>query len=757
VFTDGARVVGKNNKVVLGTGGPRYGANWLGEDELLSLREGSRPDADGEIVLSANLARKTGYKVGDSVGVLAPKLQRPQQFTVAGIAGYSGGRDSLAGETIVFFTEATAQQLMLGETGVYNSIDVKIAGGADLTEVRNRIAAALGDDYEIRTGEELAADSAEGVKVLFNFFTYILLGFAGIALFVGGFLILNTFSIIVAQRTRELALFRAMGASRNQVIGSVLVEALVVGVTGSVIGLAVGIGIGLLLGNLMGSALSDGALELAGLAVPLAAVIAAFAVGVGITVLSALLPAVRAARIAPVEAMRESATPDRPLTRLTVAGAAVLAAGGTALGLGLTGNLGDTTGNLWGVLGGVLTCFVGIALLTPIASRPVVSAIGRLFGQRASGKLGRRNSARNPRRTAITAAALMVSIAIVTGISVIFASIRESTVTAVDTTIDAELVVAAEGFAGGLGSFDPAALDRIRELSGVDAAAGVYADLIMLNNEINFATGADDLAAAQRMFAMEPVSGRLAPLGPDSVIVDQRTATDLGLATGGTITVQMARTPPKIYTVQGIYTGSTVNAGFYFPVEDITAGFNAPTPVQAFVKLRPGADVDAVYSQVEALLRDSPEVSVSRLDDYIAQQVQVFDIVLIMVQVLLLLAMIIAVLGIINTMALSITERTRELGLLRAVGMKRGQVMWMVSVESVVISVFGALLGVVVGVGLGVAVFQALRDQGFTDLAFPWPLMAGYVIASVFVGLVAALLPAIRAAQLDVLKAIAYE
>jgi putative ABC transport system permease protein len=753
VLTDGARVIGKNGKVSLGSGGPRFGGSWTGENELVKLREGRGPTADDEVAISANLAKTTGYTVGDQIKVLT--LQPARTFTVVGIVGYSGGRDSLAGETTVLFAEPMAQELMLGEKGVFNSVDVRVADKSKLVEVRDRIAGVLGPGYTVKTGEQLAADSSASTKEALKFFSYILLGFAGVALFVGTFLILNTFSIIVAQRTRELALFRAMGSSRGQVIGSVLIEAVVIGLLASVIGLGLGIGVGALLGNLMGSALSGGALELAGLAVPLAAVIASFAVGVGITVLAALLPAVRASRIPPVAAMRESATPDRSLTRLTVAGGAVLAVGGTFLGLGLAGKLGDA--GLVGVLGGLLTCFVGVALLTPIVSRPVVALVGKALSWTASGKLGRANSARNPRRTAITAAALMVSIALVTGISVIFTSIKASTVEAVNTTVNADLVIAADPLSGGLGAIDPASLEQIRGLSGVDSAVGIYGDLGKVNGADTFLTGADDLPAAVTAFAMKPTAGTLTPLSSGHLILDDKTATRDHLSVGSTVTVQMARGPARDYTVQGIYAGTTVNAGMYFPIDDVNAGFHAPKPMQAFVILKPGANVDTTKQQVDDLLKDSPEVSVSKLDDYVAQQAQIFDFILVFVQLLLGLAMIIAVLGIINTLALSMTERTRELGLLRAVGMKRGQVMWMVTVESVVISVFGALLGIAVGAGLGAAVFQALRDQGFTKLAFPWTLMLVYVVASVFVGLVAALLPAIRAARLDVLKAIAYE
>jgi putative ABC transport system permease protein len=351
-------------------------------------------------MLSANLVKTTGYKIGDTVEVLTTLVPKKEPYTLVGIVGYGGGRDSLAGETSVFFTEPVAQKLMLGETGVFNTIDVKAADGTSLTELRDRIKSTLGEGYDVKTGKELASDSADDIKQGLQFFTYLLLGFAGIALFVGTFLILNTFSIIVAQRTRELALFRAMGAGRGQVIRSVLTEAVVIGGVSSVIGLLLGIGVGALLAGVLGRTLSGGSLQLAGLGVPPAAIIARSRSASGVTVVAALLPAIRASRIPPVAAMRDTRHADRPLTVITFA-AVVLAAGAVVLGLGLAGKLGG--GTLGGVLGGLLTCFVGVALLTPIVSRPIVGILGRALSWTAAGALGRRNSARNPRRTAITA------------------------------------------------------------------------------------------------------------------------------------------------------------------------------------------------------------------------------------------------------------------------------------------------------------------------------------------------------------------
>jgi putative ABC transport system permease protein len=756
VLTDGAAITDKYNKLVPNTGGPRFGAAWTGTNPLVEIRSGRTPSADDEIMISANLAKTTGYAIGDKVGVGTAIAPRIQQYTLVGIVGYTGGRDSLAGETLIYFNEPVAQKLMLGETGVYSSIRVSVDQGTPIPEVQQRIASTLGSAYTVKTGQQLAAETADSIKQGLKFFTYLLLGFAGIALFVGTFLILNTFSIIVAQRTRELALFRAMGAGRGQVIGSVLTEAVVIGLISSVVGLAVGIGIGALLGSVLGRALSGGALELAGIGVPPAAVIAAFAVGLGVTVIAALLPAVRAARVPPVAAMRDVAIPDRPLTAITVAGAIVLAIGGTVLGLGLTGKLGG--GNLSGVLGGLLTCFVGVALLTPVVARPVVALLGKLLSWNAAGALGRRNSARNPRRTAITAAALMVSIALVTGISVIFDSVKASTVAVVNQGLDADLVVSSDPLSGGaLGGIDPSTMDAIRSTSGVKSAVGLLVAPGKIDGKSEVLVATDDVAAAVTMFGLKSTAGTLAPLPAGSVLVDDKTAKDRGLSLGSTMQLQMARGSAKNVTVAGLYEKSSLVEGIVVSGEDAKVGFVSAAPIRAYVKVAPGSNVASVEDSMKAAIQDNPQVNVSTVDDFIARTAQIFNFILVFVQLLLGLAMVIAVLGIINTLALSMTERTRELGLLRAVGMQRGQMMWMVTVESVVISVFGALLGIVVGAGLGVAVFQAFRDQGFTKLAFPWPLMVAYVIASVFVGLVAGLIPAIRASRLNVLGAIAYE
>jgi putative ABC transport system permease protein len=750
VQADGARVIGKNGKVVGSFGPPRMGENWTGESRQLELRQGRGPTAANEIAINAGLAESAKLSVGDQVGVLtlAPK----RTFTLVGVFGYSGGRDSLGGLQEVAFTTPVAQQLMLGAKDTFTSIDVKAADGVSNERLRDTLAARLGSGYQVKTGEQLAADNSADLKQGLSFFNKILLGFAGVALFVGIFLILNTFSIIIAQRTRELALMRAVGASRGQVIRSVLLEAVVIGLVASVLGLALGAGVGAALAAVFGSL--AGGLPSVGLAVPAAAVISAFTVGVAVTVLASLLPAVRASRIPPVAAMQDAATPDKPLTRITFAGGVTLAAGLGLMVLGLTDNAGDAV--LWAILGGVLVSFIGVALLTPLISRPVVALIGRLFSWSVPGRLGRLNSGRNPRRTAITAAALMVGIALITGVSVILGSATRSVEHLFADQVQAELFIAGEQSGPRPPSFDPAVLDKAAALPGVAKVAGLYSDQARVGDKLTYVGATSDLAALRDIFELRAVQGSVDGLSPDQVMVDEETAKDFKLSAGSSVRIQLSRGEPHTFTVAGVYADSDLFGGFVLPPQ-LTRDFGNPQPDQAYLQLAPGTPVSQVQPQVDALLADSPEVTVNDRQAFIDQQTSGVDMVLTMIQVLLALAILIAVLGIVNTLALSVLERTRELGLLRAIGLRRAQTMRMITVEAVVISVFGALLGVGVGSGLGAAVVEALRDEGFNALVFPWGQMGLYVALAAVVGVVAAILPAIRAAKVNVLDAIAYE
>ena len=751
VVMNGARVIGPDGKVISTQGPPRLGVAWRTDSTLTQLREGRGPEAPGEVAINANLAKLGSFKVGSPIQVLT--LQPKRTFTIVGIFGYPGNRDSIGGETTVAFTEPVAQQLLLGQTGVYSGINVTAQQGVAPTKLRDDISAVLGRNYQVRTGAQVAADDSRGLQQFIDIIRNILLGFAGITLFVGIFLIVNTFSILVAQRTRELALFRALGASRRQVLGSVLTEAVVIGLVASTVGILAGFGLGTLLRKLF-ERTGGSALPSPGGGIPPAPIIAGYAVGLIVTAIAALLPALRASRIPPVAAMRDAATPDRPLTRLTIAGVVPTAVGVAAVGLALFADLGDY--RLWTLIGGVLLTFVGIAMLTPAISRPVVSVLGRALTWSIAGKLGRRNSARNPRRTAVTAATLMIGIALVTGVSVLGASLKASLDQLTTQDLRAQLIIAGDASSGTPPTFDPAVIDKTRQIPGVSQAVALYTDFGQIGST-GVPVEAGDLAALANVFSLQATAGQLRTLQSGEVALPDAFATTYHYSVGSNVELTTQRGGTQGYRLAAIFKRSSLLNGAVLSIEDGVVDFTSPQPTGGYVVLGSGANATAVQRQVDGLLKDNPDVSVRSQADYNQQLASQVNTVQVILYVLLALAIVIAILGIVNTLALSILERTRELGLLRAVGLLRSQVAQMVTVESVVISVFGALLGLVVGSALGAAVVRALRDFGIPVLRFSWGTIGVFLVLAVVVGLTAAIVPAIRAARTDVLKAIAYE
>jgi putative ABC transport system permease protein len=752
VFVNGARVVGTDGRVIPSQGPPRFGTAWHGEDGLVELRQGRGPTAPDEVAINSSLARAGRFHLNSRIEVLT--LQPKLPFTVVGIFGYSGGRDSIGGETRVAFTEPVAQELMLGRQDVFSAINVKAADGVPQDTLRAAISGAIGDNYVVRTRQQVADDEAAGSTAFLSVFRSVLLGFAGIALFVGIFLILNTFFILVAQRTHELALLRLLGASRGQLVVSVVVEALVVGLVASTLGLLAGVGVAALLRTVVerfsGTSL-PGSLQ-----VPGSAVVAAYLVGTTVTVVAALLPAVRASRVRPMAAIREAVAPDKPLIAITVAGALPALAGMLALGAALFGNLGDNV--LWTLLAGVLLLFVGVAMLTPAITRPVVLALGRPLSLTVAGKLGCRNAARNPRRTAITAAALMVGVALVSGISVVSSSLTASYAQQIKLDLRADLIINGESGGRSLATFDPTVIDRVRQLPDVTAAIATYTDTVQFgkDTQLQYVT-AGDVAAIADLFTVKRRTGELRNLRRAEAVVDADLAKQKHISVGDTIELATHRGGRQRFGVVGVFEPSQILPGLLLSGDDGRAYFQSPQATQGYIKLREGANMDAVQRQVQALLRDDPEVTVGNQKGYIQQQAGLVNTFQVIVSILLGLSVVIAVLGIVNTLVLSVVERTRELGLVRAVGMRRLQVAGMVAIESIVIAAFGALLGLGVGSGLGAAVVSALREQGVSVLSFSWATTAVFLALTVIVGLGAAVLPAVRAARVDVLRAIAYE
>ena len=733
-----AVLVGSDRKPVTGTGAPTIGGAWVPSDVLNQQRvvEGSAPSGPDQIAIDPALADKAEKKVGDSAVVLTRSGQ--QQFRIVGLVRYANGKDSLGGESYVYTDLPTAQKVF--QVSGYSEIYLSARDGVSQQELRDRVASALPARTEAITGTQLADEQASDVQEGIGFLNTFLLVFAAVALFVGAFIIFNTFSILVAQRTKELALMRALGASKRQVTRSVLIEAVAVGGIASVVGLAAGIGVAI---GLQGLFRAFGAgLPSADLVIEPRTIIVAFAVGIIVTSAAALLPARRAAKVPPIAAMRDAATPDRSLFRQIVGGMVLLVAGAVAMTMGLTGSA------LW-VLGlGTVLAFLGVALLSPLLARPVTGTLGTLFARGLPGRLGKQNSQRNPRRTASTAAALMIGLALVSAVGVLGASFKESIRKTVDNALGADFVLDT--------STTGMTADTVKALSeqpGVGTTTPFRQARVELNGDESYPIALPASAIGQTV-AVTKETGSLTDLGPGTVIVASSTAEDKGLSVGSTVKTDYPDGTSESLRVVGTYEDNEL-VGNYVVSEDAGTHFDQPLYEVALVKVAPGADAGQVRAALEKTIEPYPNVSLQDRSEFVGEVTGQIDQLVTFFSLLLALSVGIAILGIVNTLALSVLERTRELGLLRAVGMSRRQVKRMVRVEAVLVAVFGGLLGLAVGAVFGVALQRALRGEGVTELAFPVGQLTIYLVLAAVAGVLAAWLPARRAAKLNVLQAVA--
>jgi putative ABC transport system permease protein len=747
---------------VLTSGAPSLGIGVTGDDpfQLVGLDDGQWPDAAGEVAISRFTAEQTHAQTGDRLKVFLPIVNEAREFQVSGVVAYSGDRDTLAGETLVLFQLDEAQRLFYGAPGVYSGAYLGAESGVSDEELRDRVAALVPAGFVAKTGQQSNEDQANEIQEeLSQLTTYFFGPFAIVAVIVGIFLIFNTFNIVVAQRARELALFRAMGASWGQVTGSVLVEALLVGIVGATLGLAAGVGLGV-----AGSAALTGLLNVqlpgAGVVIGATPVILAYTVGVLVTVAAAFIPAVRASAVPPLAAMRDVIRPDKPLRVLSIVGAALAVPGAVLIGAALTG-LRDLT--LPALLIGVGLAFLGVALLSPLLTRPIAAVIGRVVAWGISGKLGLRNAMRDPRRTAVTAAALMIGVTLVSTASVIGASFKKTIDDTVSATLGAEIIIQtnqSQGPPTGETGFRAEALDRVRELPGVRDAVALYVTggARVDGRGGQFVLATDEMATARDMNALETTGGELRDLRDGELIADDNTAEGYGWQIGDSVPITLDTGGEQSYRLVGTFRTTPLWAGTIMLPESAVRYFPGPLANQGYVTLDDGADAAAVTAEVEGIMSDYPLVSVGDRSSVVDQANSFIDIALGIVSVLLGVAILIALLGIINTLLLSIYERTRELGMLRAVGLSRRGVTRMIGTESVVMAVFGCLLGIALGVGLGVAITAALIDRDFlTTVAIPWTSLVIFVVVAAVAGVVAALWPAIRASRLNVLEAIAYE
>lgn len=742
-----AQLVDPNTGKAVTTGGaPTLGETWTGSAlSPLRLQSGRGPTSAGEVAIDASTADRRHIRVGDRVKVL---LRGPvQSATVVGIVRF-GSSGNAAGATIVAFDPTTAQR-QLGVPGTYTSISIKGAAGVSQSTLRDRVAGELPTGYEALTGKALAKETASQIQQALGFIKTFLLVFAVIALFVGSFIIANTFSMLVAQRTRELALLRAVGASRRQVTRSVLAEALVVGVLGATVGLAFGllvaVGLQALLGA-FGAGLPKGPLVFKP-----ATAVWAYVVGVGVTTIAAYLPARRASKIAPVAALRDDvALPERSLRRRAVAGVMATAVGAAAMAAGLAG-AGSTPALLVGL--GALVVFIGVATLSPFASRPVIrvlgAPLGRLFG--TAGGLSRENALRNPRRTAATAAALMIGLALISAMTVMASSVKSSTSQIIDRSLGADYLAHSANYQG----FSTDLASKVAAAAGVRSVSTLRFGKVQVGAGGNTDVIATQPEGVQDALNLHLAQGSIAGVGDRGLLVDEKVAKEKHWRVGQVVPVTFARTGRQQLTLAGTYSENQVAGKYLISTATYDKNFSSHLDNILLVAGRHGVPAKTTKAAVTAAAAAFPNVTVEDQTEFKKSQSKQVDQLLGLVTALLGLAVLIAVLGIVNTLALSVIERTREIGLLRAVGMSRRQLRRMIRLESVIISVFGALLGLVVGVVFGWALVRALKNDGISTLVIPVGQLALYVVLAGVVGVLAAVLPARRAAKLNVLRAVA--
>ncbi|GAB3954149.1 ABC transporter permease [Streptomyces sparsus] len=746
-----AALADKNGKLV-GDGWSTSGANYYagqdgeGTDDRYPMRDGRAPRQEGEVALDAKTAERTGYEVGDTVRMSLDGPVREEK--VVGVFTTDDGNVA-AGGTLVLFDTETAQRVF-AEPGEFSEITLSASEGTTQAQLLAQVEKALPEHAEAVTGKKLADDQSRMIESEMSAMQTSMLVFAGISLFVGVFIIANTFTMLVTQRTKELALLRAVGASRRQVTRSVLFEATVVGAIAGIAGLAAGIGIGAGLRALMGSfgaTVPDGPLV-----VPTEAFVSSLLVGVVVTVLAAWLPARRAAKIPPVAAMSSvhaTATTRSLVIRNTIG--SILAGIGVVLVIfGTTLDRNDATLPMGA---GASIMIIGVFVLTPLLSRPMIAAAApllRVFG--VSGKLARQNSVRNPRRTAATASALMIGLTLITGMTVIAGSAQAAIDKMASESLRADYTISMANFTWLSPEVEKtlAVDDQITAISPLIQSSVKIDDSYTSLNGVN----GEDIG---ELTSLDFSAGSLDGLSGDNAVVDTKTAEEYGWKHGSTVPVTFDDGKKGELTVSGLYEGNEMINGIMVDTATLRPHMHEAGAAQLLVKTTGGAS-DAAKAELEETLGNNPAVLVQSKEDVSESIAQMFTIMLNMLYGLLAMAVIVAVLGVVNTLAMSVFERSQEIGMLRAIGLDRSGVKSMVRLESVVISLFGGVMGVGLGVFFGWAAGEVIGGSLNTyELVLPWGRMGVFLLLAAIVGVLAALWPARRAARLNMLAAIKSE
>ncbi|MDQ0831473.1 putative ABC transport system permease protein [Streptomyces achromogenes] len=757
VFTSAATVVDADkDSLSPSSGAPTIVGGWnANEARTMKITEGAAPKGSGQIMVDEDTADKHHLKLGDEIGVITAVGTH-----TAKISGIAAFQVTNPGAAIFYLDTATAQKALVGEANVFTNVNVTAAAGVSDEQLKKNVAAGIGADYKVQTAKETADANRKDVGSFLDVMKYAMLGFAGIAFLVGIFLIINTFSMLVAQRTREIGLMRAIGSSRKQVNRSVLVEALLLGVVGSVLGVGAGVGIAVGLMKLM--SMTGMNLSTDDLTVAWTTPVVGMVLGIVVTVLAAYLPARRAGKVSPMAALRDAGAPADAKAGVVRAVIGLLLTVGGGAGLYLA-SVADKAaeGSMWLGLGVVLS-LIGFVVIGPLLAGGVVRVLGAVL-LRAFGPVGRmaeRNALRNPRRTGATGAALMIGLALVACLSVVGSSMVASATEELDKSVGTDFIIQSDK--GERVTAD--AVQAIKSVPGLERVTeykGTQADFTTPDGKTlddTSITAADPTYATD--LRVETVAGKLADAYRlDSMSVHEKFAEDHKVKLGSQISVAFKNGSTARLTVRAITSSDGVidQGAMYTSIATLKKYVPAgklPLDQLVFASAKDGQQ-DAAYTALKSALHDYPQYVVRDQTDYKQELKDQIGQLLNLIYGLLALAIIVAVLGVVNTLALSVVERTREIGLMRAIGLSRRQLRRMIRMESVVIALFGALLGLGLGMGWGATAQQLLALQGLDVLDIPWPTIIGVFIGSAFVGLFAALIPAFRAGRMNVLNAIA--
>jgi putative ABC transport system permease protein len=755
---DQLKLIDRNGKVISTGGGESIAASVDPANDKrfnpLKLVSGTWPVGNGQIAIDRRTSQTQHYAVGDSIGLAAD--EGVLQMEITGIATFSSS-SSIGASTIAIFDVPTAQQLF-DKAGKFDQIQVAAKSGVTPEKLVSEIRPLLPATAQVKTAEAQTQEAVDDVNGTLGIFQKVLLAFGVIALFVGAFVIANTLSITIAQRVREFATLRTIGGSRRQVLKTVLLEALVIGLLASVLGLFLGLGIAKALDALFSAIGVD--FPKSGTVVATRTIVVSILVGVVVTLLASLRPAIKATRVPPIAAVREGAT--LPVTRLSrfgpVFSLATLALGILLLVYGIFGGGISTATRLLALGFGTLILFVGVAANAKRAVRPLAYVLGwpgaRIGG--LAGTLARENAMRNPSRTASTASALMIGLALITFVAILGAGLRTSFGDAVDKLFVADYALTAEN---GFDPFTKQADEAVGVTPGITAVTPIRAgDARVFGDNTQISAVKPNLSRGVAVEWLPGSKDAAARLGASGAFVDKDYAKDHHLKLGSPIPVTTPTGKVLHLRLKGIFDppkGGSPFGPVTMSADTFDANYASPQNLMTLIRIKGGV-TPSNTARLDLALNRFPDAKVQTAAQFKKAQEDDINIVLNVLYGLLGLSVIISLFGVVNTLVLSVFERTREIGMLRAVGMTRRQVRRMIRYESIVTALIGGALGIAVGIFLAVLTTQALSDEGIV-LAIPWRTIALFVLGTILAGILAAMFPARRASRLNILKALQYE